>query len=133
MKKLIVAESACFGVNRSVDMAERLIEENGSCASLGELIHNEDVVNALVQKGMRVIHAPEECVQGEHVRIRAHGAAPSVYKALEQAGAVVHDATCPKVRAIHKIVSAAREDGRFTIVIGMRNHPEVLAICGWCG
>ena len=66
MKKLIVAESAgfCFGVNRSVDMAEKLIAEYGSCASLGELIHNEDVVNALVQKGMRVIHTPEECTPG---------------------------------------------------------------------
>ena len=135
MKKLIVAESAgfCFGVNRSVDMAEKLIAEYGSCASLGELIHNEDVVNALVQKGMRVIHTPEECTPGEHVLIRAHGAAPDVYDALREAGAVVHDATCPKVRAIHKIVSAAREEGRFTIVIGMRDHPEVLAICGWCG
>ena len=135
MKKLIVAESAgfCFGVNRSVDMAERLIEENGSCASLGELIHNEDVVNALVRKGMRVIHVPEQCRPGEHVLIRAHGVPPSVYEALEKSGAVVHDATCPKVRAIHKIVSAAREEERFTIVIGMRNHPEVLAICGWCG
>ena len=135
MKKLIVAESAgfCFGVNRSVDMAEKLIEDNGSCASLGELIHNEDVVNALVRKGMRVIRTPEECHPGEHVLIRAHGVPPSVYEALDVAGAVVHDATCPKVRAIHKIVSAAREEGRFTIVIGMRNHPEVLAICGWCG
>ncbi len=135
MKKLIVAESAgfCFGVNRSVDMAEKLLEENGSCASLGELIHNEDVVDALVRKGMRVIRSPEESMKGEHVLIRAHGVAPEVYKALEYAGAQIHDATCPKVRAIHKIVSAAKEEGRFTIVIGMRNHPEVLAICGWCG
>ena len=135
MKKLIVAESAgfCFGVNRSVDMAKKLIDENGSCASLGELIHNEDVVNALVRRGMRVIQTPAECRPGEHVLIRAHGVAPSVYEALEEAGAIVHDATCPKVRAIHKIVSAAKDEGRFTVVIGMRNHPEVLAICGWCG
>ena len=135
MKKLIVAESAgfCFGVNRSVDMAEKLIEENGCCASLGELIHNEDVVNALIRKGMRVIRSPEESRAGEHVLIRAHGVAPEVYEALARTGAEIHDATCPKVRAIHKIVSAAKEEGRFTIVIGMRNHPEVLAICGWCG
>ena len=62
MRELRVAESAgfCFGVRRSVEMAERLLAEHGKCASLGELIHNEDVVNALIRKGMRVIRAPEE-------------------------------------------------------------------------
>ena len=135
MKKLIVAESAgfCFGVRRSVDMAMKLLEEYGACASLGELIHNEDVVSALKAKGLRVVQSPEEVGAGERVLVRAHGAAPDVYAALEQAGAEIHDATCPKVRAIHKIVARAKEEGRFTIVIGMRSHPEVNAICGWCG
>ena len=135
MKKLIVAESAgfCFGVRRSVDMAMKLLDEHGACASLGELIHNEDVVNALKAKGMRVVQSPEDVKAGERVLVRAHGAAPEIYAALGQAGAEIHDATCPKVRAIHKIVAQAKEEGRFTIVIGMRAHPEVNAICGWCG
>ena len=135
MKKLIVAESAgfCFGVRRSVDMAEKLLEEYGRCACLGELIHNEDVVNSLKARGMRVAQSPAELSPGEHVLVRAHGVPPDVMEGLSAAGAVIHDATCPKVRAIHKIVSAAREEGRFTIVIGMRAHPEVLAICGRCG
>ena len=135
MKKLIVAESAgfCFGVRRSVDMAMKLLDEHGACASLGELIHNEDVVNALKARGMRVVNTPEEVTAGERVLVRAHGAAPEIYEALGQAGAEIHDATCPKVRAIHKIVAQAKEEGRFTIVIGMRAHPEVNAICGWCG
>ena len=135
MKKLIVADSAgfCFGVRRSVDMAMKLLDEHGACASLGELIHNEDVVGALKARGMRVVQTPEEVRAGERVLVRAHGAAPEVYTALEQAGAEIFDATCPKVRAIHKIVARAKEEGRFTIVIGMRAHPEVNAICGWCG
>ena len=135
MKKLIVADSAgfCFGVRRSVDMAMKLLEEHGACASLGELIHNEDVVNVLKEKGMRVVETTEEVRAGERVLVRAHGAAPEVYTALGQAGAEIHDATCPKVRAIHKIAAKAKEEGRFTIVIGMRSHPEVNAICGWCG
>ena len=135
MKKLIVAESAgfCFGVRRSVDMAMKLLDEHGACASLGELIHNEDVVNALKAKGMRVVQSPEDVKAGERVLVRAHGVAPEIYEALEHAGAEIHDATCPKVRAIHKIVAQAKEEGRFTIVIGMRAHPEVNAICGWCG
>ena len=135
MKKLIVAESAgfCFGVRRSVEMAEKLLTEYGSCASLGELIHNEDVIEHLKAKGMRVVRDPSELNPGEKVLVRAHGAAPEIYRQLEAAGAEIYDATCPKVRAIHKIVSAAKEEGRFTIVIGMRAHPEVAAICGWCG
>ena len=135
MRELRVAQSAgfCFGVNRSVGMAEKLLEEKGKCASLGQLIHNEDVVQELTAKGLRVIENPCDARLGEDVLIRAHGAAPEVYEELKQAGAVIHDATCPKVKAIHKIVTAAKEKNRFTVVIGMRNHPEVEAICGWCG
>ena len=135
MKELRIAKSAgfCFGVRRSVELAESLIEKEGRCASLGELIHNEDVVRRLSEKGMRVIHSAAELQPGEPVLIRAHGVARSVYEELEQAGAAVTDATCPKVKAIHKIVSNAAAKGRFVIIIGMRQHPEVEAICGWCG
>ena len=54
-------------------------------------------------------------------------------KALEAAGANLFDATCPQVKHIHKIVRAAAEEGSAVLVIGMKNHPEVEAICGWCG
>ncbi len=135
MKEIRIAESAgfCFGVSRSVDMAEKLLEEQGSACSLGPIIHNEDVVETLSRRGLRVASSPEEIRPGEHVMIRAHGAAPSVYRELEERGALITDATCPKVKMIHKIVRAASEEGRFVIVIGMRDHPEVEAICGWCG
>lgn len=135
MREIILAESAgfCFGVRRSVEMAEKLIGEQGSCSSLGQLIHNEDVVNRLKDMGLRVINSPEEAEVGEHVLIRAHGVAREVYERLAQRGAVVTDASCPKVKAIHTIVSRAGANGRFVIIIGMREHPEVEAICGWCG
>ena len=135
MRELRVAESAgfCFGVRRSVEMAEKLLGECGACLSLGELIHNEDVVEALRRKGMRVIQTPEEAGPGDRVLIRAHGVAESVYERLSALGAEITDATCPKVRAIHTIVCRAREEGRFVVIIGMRRHPEVEAICGWCG
>ncbi len=135
MREVRLAESAgfCFGVQRSVEMAERLMAEQGSCCSLGELIHNEDVVERLKAQGLRVIASPEEAAEGEHVIIRAHGVAESVYDRLAQRGAVVTDASCPKVKAIHTIVSRASAEGRFVIIIGMRKHPEVEGICGWCG
>ena len=135
MREVRVAKSAgfCFGVQRSVEMAEKLIAENGHCASLGQLIHNEDVVRALEAKGMRVIDSVGEIRPNEQVIIRAHGVSRQMCCALEKAGAHVIDATCPKVKAIHTIVSRAEEEGRFVIIIGMRQHPEVEAICGWCG
>lgn len=135
MKELRLAKSAgfCFGVRRSVEMAERLIEENGGCACLGMLIHNEDVVSELERRGMRVINEPSEAKPGEPVLIRAHGADMDTYKRLEEAGAEIQDATCPKVKEIHKIVSATAETGGCTVIVGMRKHPEVEAICGWCG
>ena len=134
MRELRIAESAgfCFGVSRSVDMAEKLLEEHGACKSLGQLIHNEDVVSRLRERGLEVIDSPEEAQPGEAVLIRAHGVAKAVYDRLEERGALVRDATCPKVKAIHKIVSKAAQDGDFVIIIGMRKHPEVEAICGWC-
>ena len=135
MKEIRVAKSAgfCFGVSRSVDMAEKLLAEHGGACSLGPIIHNEDVVAELGRRGLRVIGDPDEVRPGEAVMIRAHGAPPSVYAALEARGALVTDATCPKVKMIHRIVREAAEEGRFVIVIGMREHPEVEAICGWCG
>ncbi len=134
MKRLLLAESAgfCFGVSRSVEMAEKLLDELGNCASLGELIHNADVVSTLEKRGLRVIESAEELRPGEPVIIRAHGVSPAVYKALEETGAQITDATCPMVKAIHSIVQQAGDEGRFVVVIGSRNHPEVEAIRGWC-
>ena len=133
MKELRIAQSAgfCFGVKRSVEMAEELLR-SGPVTSLGELIHNGDVVDRLRSRGLRVIESAEEAGEGERVMIRAHGVSRLVTERLAQRGAVVSDATCPKVRAIHKIVSKAAAEGRFVLIIGMRNHPEVEGICGWC-
>ena len=135
MKKLIVAKSAgfCFGVSRSVKMAEELLSSGEKCSSLGELIHNADVVNELASRGLRLIESPSEAHAGEKVLIRAHGIARSVQQELERSGAEIVDATCPKVKHIHNIVSDATAEGRFVIIIGMRRHPEVEGICGWCG
>ena len=135
MKEIRLAGSAgfCFGVSRSVDMAEKLIGEKGACASYGQLIHNEDVVARLAESGLRVVNQPRELKPGETVLIRAHGVAKEVYAQLEAAGGEIVDATCPKVKAIHTIVSRAAGEGRFVIIIGMPNHPEVEGICGWCG
>ena len=133
MGKIIVAKSAgfCFGVSRSVSMAEKLLEE-GKAYSLGPLIHNNDVVSYLEEKGLSVIDTPAQLPEGGRVIIRSHGVSHEVYRALEEKNAQVCDATCPKVEKIHELVSEASAAGRFVVIIGMHGHPEVEAVGGWC-
>ncbi len=133
MKELRVAQSAgfCFGVRRSVEMAEEMLKE-GPCASFGMLIHNADVVESLASRGMRMVEHVEEVAEGERVLIRAHGVPPQTLEALKNRKAFVQDATCPKVMHIHRIVEQASAAGRFIIIIGMKQHPEVEAISARC-
>lgn len=135
MNKIIVAESAgfCFGVSRSVKMAEDLLAQHTNCYSYGELIHNADVVSRLEDQGLQVAHSIEEIPEGSAVLIRSHGIAKREYDALSDEDRTVIDATCPKVKKIHRIVSEASDNHRFVIIIGVKGHPEVSAVEGWCG
>lgn len=133
MSRVILAKSAgfCFGVSRSVKMAEELLK-SGPCKSLGPLIHNEDVVSDLARRGLEVISNPSEVRPGDRVMIRSHGVSKAVEDALRAAGAEITDATCPNVSRIHRLVAEASDNGRQVIVIGTAGHPEVQAICGRC-
>ncbi len=133
MSRVILAKSAgfCFGVSRSVKMAEELLK-SGPCKSLGPLIHNEDVVSDLARRGLEVISDPSEVRPGDRVMIRSHGVSQAVEDALRAAGAEITDATCPNVSRIHRLVVEASANGRQVIVIGTAGHPEVQAICGRC-
>jgi len=135
MKKLIISESAgfCFGVSRSVKMAQETLNSNCKpCYSLGELIHNDSVVNDLRGKGLIVAFTADEIPENSRVIIRSHGVAQSEYEKLEEKGAEIIDATCPKVKLIHKLVAEASCKNRIPVIIGAKEHPEVVAICGWC-
>lgn len=134
MREIREAKTAgfCFGVRRSVEMAEQLLDRFDSCSSYGQLIHNDDVVHSLQEKGLRIITSPGEVRRGDRVILRAHGVTKETAEALTAAGAEIIDATCPKVKVIHKTVQDASREGRLVVVVGMRNHPEVEAICGWC-
>ncbi len=127
-----VAESAgfCFGVARAVAMAEEALR-SGPCLSLGELTHNKDVVAKLEAQGLRTAGSEEDVPAGATVIIRAHGVSPAVYRALEDKGCRVVDATCPKVARIHKIAEEASAEGRQVVIFGQPDHPEVQGIRGW--
>lgn len=133
MAKYILARSAghCFGVERSVKMAESALE-SGPCWCLGELVHNRDTVERLARAGLRAANAPKDIPEGERVVIRAHGIGEGERLELDHRSLHVIDATCPLVKRIHRIVRQEEEKGRQVVVIGDREHPEVRGICGWC-
>lgn len=101
MRELRVAKSAgfCFGVSRSVKMAEEMLAAEANCYSLGELIHNDDVVQHLRSEGLTVADGPEQIPQGASVIIRSHGVSRAEFEAVQHTGATVYDATCPKGQA----------------------------------
>ena len=134
--KVTLAKSAgfCFGVKRAVEMVYKEAETGKKVYTLGPIIHNEQVVQDLEQKGVRVIDTPEELSEAEDatVIIRSHGISADVYHQLEDKKVRIVDATCPFVSKIHKIVKQASEDGKTVVIVGSDNHPEVEGIKGWC-
>lgn len=135
--QITVDENAgfCPGVSRAVDMAFRAVESEsaGSVWCLGKLIHNDDCMDRLREKGLRIAQSPEEIPDGACVLIRAHGAPPEVCRALESKHCKILDATCGFVANIHKIATNMTENGRIIIIIGDPGHPEVTGTLGFCG
>ena len=127
----------CFGVRRAVELAEKALSENPGkkVYSLGPLIHNENALHSLEEKGLHILDESEieGLEKGSVVIIRAHGVAPSVTDALEKRGCVIIDATCPRVKASQKMVERYSSQNDYVILTGDRNHGEVIGIAGYAG
>ena len=132
--KLILAKSAgfCYGVRRAVELAEETADRGCPCVMLGSIIHNQDMIDHLAQKGMGTVSRPDEVPEGSAVIIRSHGESRAVHEALAARGCQILDATCPNVTRIHKLVAEAEEEGRCPVIVGTPDHPEIVAIAGWC-
>lgn len=134
--EVIVAKTAgfCFGVKRAVEQVYEQIDAGVKpIYTFGPIIHNEEVVRDLEEKGVAVLHTEEELsnLQEGTVVIRSHGVGKHIYELLESRGIHVVDATCPFVKKIHRIVEKQNREGRRVIIIGDENHPEVQGIKGW--
>lgn len=131
-----VAKSAgfCFGVKRAVELVYEQAKKEGPLYTYGPIIHNEEVVRDLQQRGVRVIESSEQLKMLEKGRviIRSHGVGKAVQEQIEAAGFEVLDATCPFVKKIHRIVAEHAAAGEHILIIGNPAHPEVEGICGWC-
>ena len=127
----------CFGVRRAVELAEKALSENPGkkVYSLGPLIHNENALSALEEKGLHILEESDiaELEEGSVVIIRAHGVAPSVTDELEKRGCKIIDATCPRVKASQKMVERYSSENDYVVLTGDINHGEVIGIAGYAG
>ncbi|WP_367565271.1 4-hydroxy-3-methylbut-2-enyl diphosphate reductase [Lacrimispora sp.] len=135
--EVIVAKTAgfCFGVKRAVDQVYEQLKRNDNkpIYTYGPIIHNEEVVRDLEEKGVTVLHSEEELAELHDVVvvIRSHGVGKRVYEIMEEKGIEIVDATCPFVKKIHRIAVEQNQAGRRLIIVGNENHPEVQGIKGW--
>lgn len=130
---ITVAKTAgfCYGVKRAVDNVYKQAAEGRKIATLGPVIHNPQVIADLERRGVIVCGAVSDIPEGYTAVIRAHGVPQRVYDELE--GREYIDLTCPFVSKIHKIVNEHYKKGYKIVIVGDKNHPEVIGINGWCG
>ena len=134
--EVTVAKTAgfCFGVKRAVEKVyEQIGKTEKPIYTYGPIIHNEQVVGDLQEKGVEVIDTLEELktIHDAVVVIRSHGVGKDVYDILKENGVEIVDATCPYVKKIHRIVEKQTAEGRRVLIVGSGDHPEVQGIKGW--
>lgn len=123
----MVAKDAgyCFGVRDAVSMAYEAAETYGAVYMLGDIVHNERVVQDLATAGARVVDSLDDIPNGAPVLFRAHGTNTELLEKAKAKHIRIIDATCPLVREIHEEVRRISADGRQVIIIGDHGHDEV--------
>jgi 4-hydroxy-3-methylbut-2-enyl diphosphate reductase len=121
----------CWGVVRTVNIAEQELAKCETLYSLGEIIHNPVETQRLKQKGLLTItHEELKKYRGKKVLIRAHGEPPSTYKYAEELGITLIDATCPVVSKVQERIRRFYEDGYQIVIYGKKEHAEVIGLVG---
>ncbi|MGN1419959.1 MAG: bifunctional 4-hydroxy-3-methylbut-2-enyl diphosphate reductase/30S ribosomal protein S1 [Eubacterium sp.] len=121
----------CFGVDRAVNLVYDLVNKGEKVCTLGPIIHNNQLVKDLEDKGVKIIDDISECPDGYTVIIRTHGVEKSVIDKADNDNIGYINATCPFVLKIHKIVSE-QPNGTVTLIAGDEKHPEVMGIRSYC-
>lgn len=130
--KITIARSAgfCFGVKRALAITLEAATRGRKVYMLGDIVHNEVVVEKMRAAGIKRIKAPLGPREMRILLIRAHGAGQGTITRARRAGYKVIDATCPMVKEIHAIAKALERDNRTVIIIGDKEHDEVRGIVG---
>lgn len=122
----------CFGVRRAIDLMEKAAQKYGRIETLGDIVHNRQVVERLAEMG--VIAVPGlEGVTGDTVAITAHGAGPHILEEAQGRKLKVLDTTCPIVKRAQGAAKTMADAGFTVLIFGDPRHPEVIGIKGWAG
>ena len=129
--KVVIGKLAgfCKGVEYAIEKAEKELE-NKKIYCLGEIVHNRQVVQKLEEKGMITVNDIEEVPNNEIVIFRAHGESKKIYEKAKEKNLQIVDLTCGNVKRIHAKVEK-ESDKSFVIILGKRNHPEVIGTKGF--
>ena len=128
--KILVAKDAgyCFGVRDAVNLAQKSGQDYEAVYMLGDIVHNESVVEDLSKAGSIVVNSLDDIPKDKPVLFRAHGTDPKVWKDAQKKKLNIIDATCPLVTDIHEEIKILESENRITIIIGDHNHDEVIGI-----
>ena len=128
--KILVAKDAgyCFGVRDAVNLAKKSGDDFQEVYMLGDIVHNETVVDDLNKRGSKVVESLNDIPQDKPVLFRAHGTDPETWKKAQKKKLNIIDATCPLVTEIHEEIKELESENRKTIIIGDHNHDEVVGI-----
>ena len=128
--EIIVGKNSgfCNGVNYTVNKTKEVLMNNDNVYCLGEIVHNEEVVNELERLGMITVNDINEVPNNSKVILRAHGEPLSTYEIAKNKNLEVIDLTCGKIRIIHKDIE--KHNNSFIIIIAKHNHPETIGTKG---
>lgn len=135
--EVILSKNAgfCYGVKRAVDMAISVQEKyKKEIYTLGPLIHNNDVVSYLKTLNISAIEIEDikNLKKDDIVIIRSHGIPLEIFNKLKEKEVIIIDATCTYVSNIQQKVKKYYDSGYSILIVGDKNHPEVIGINGWC-
>lgn len=123
----------CWGVVRTIAIAESILKENKSLFSLGEVIHNPNEIKRLSNLGLNYIKESDlEIINSDNskILIRAHGAPPEIYKKSKELGLELIDATCPVVTKLQERIKKYHDSGFQIVIFGKKEHAEVIGLRG---
>ena len=122
----------CDGVNLCIKRLNKELKEYEVIYCLGEVVHNKDVIDDFVNKGVIFVDSLEEVPDGSVVAFRAHGVVKSIYEEATKRNMKILDLTCPKVFFIRKLVEPYLENS-YIVLIAQKSHPEALSTISFCG
>jgi len=117
----------CFGVKRALKLALNEIKKGEKTYTLGDLIHNPQVVEDLRRKGIESIESLSQIRKGTLI-IRSHGADPSLIEEAKKRKLRVLDGTCPYVLEVQNIAKSLSQKSYTIVIIGKDTHPEVRGV-----